>query len=146
VWSMYHLVAFAAPHLIKTKGCIVNVSGVGSLSRGLGGWTPYCISKAGLNMLTVCISNELASHGVRVNGVIPGAFKPNNDKRADVMEAMDKKWVDMTSAHGLGRVGLFDELTRVVKFLASEDASFMTGANVPVDGGCLSLPIADFSK
>jgi len=133
--SIYHLSGLCAPHLVKTKGNIVNISSAAGLKVSPGAMA-YCVSKAGLDMLTRCLAAELAPHQVRVNGVNPGLFKTNFLRESD--EATREKMYEMfTSMHALGRCGEPEELANFVLFLASDDASFMTGINCPVDGGIM---------
>jgi len=133
--SPYHLSGLVAPHIVKTKGNIINISSVAGI-KALPSATDYCVSKAGLDMLTRCLAAELAPHGVRVNGVNPAAFKTNILRIHD-QEQADKTWDMLASMHALGRIGELPELANFVTFLASDQASFMTGINVPVDGGTL---------
>jgi len=135
--SVYHLTGLAAPHLVKTKGNIVNISSVAGL-RGGPGAIGYCVSKAGLDMLTRCLAAELAPHQVRVNGVNPGVFRTElHREEKPTKEQEDKRLAIMGKVHALGRIGEIDEVAKFVTFLASDDASFMTGINTPCDGGLL---------
>jgi len=133
--SVYQLCGLTTPHLVKTKGNIINISSIAA-------WKifpqviSYCVSKAGLDMLTRCLAAELAPHGVRVNGVNPGGFK-TNILRVMPTEVQGQVWESLKDMHALGRNGDVDELAKFVTFLASDDASFMTGINCPVDGGAL---------
>jgi len=135
--SVYHLTGLCAPHIVKTKGNIINISS-GAGVKAMAGFGPYCVSKAGLDMLTRCLAAELAPHQVRVNGVNPGVFRTNimRNVAADKEEA-NKMFDSYAPAHALGRVGELQELSNFVLFLASDDASFMTGINCPVEGGFL---------
>src|SRR6476620_2901009 len=78
--SVFQLMQFASPHLIKTRGNIVNVSSVTGL-RSFPGVLAYCVSKAGLDQLTRCAALELAAQGVRVNAVNPGVVVTEIHKR-----------------------------------------------------------------
>jgi len=135
--SVYHLCGLAAKELVKSKGNIVNISSCAGI-RPFPGGTSYCISKAGLDMLTRCLAAELAPHGVRVNGANPAYF--HTDILRFVTEDKQKQaemYANFASQHALGRIGQAPELANFVLFLASEEASFMTGINAPVDGGLL---------
>src|SRR5262249_5364570 len=83
--AVFHLMNLAAPHLIKTKGNIVNVSSVTGL-RSFPGVLSYCVSKAGLDQLTRWAALELASKGVRVNAVNPGVVVTEIHKRGGMNE------------------------------------------------------------
>ena len=83
--AVFHLMQLAAPHLIKTKGNIVNVSSVTGL-RSFPGVLAYCVSKAGVDQLTRCAALELAPKGVRVNAVNPGVVITEIHKRGGMSE------------------------------------------------------------
>jgi len=135
--SVYHLCGMAAPHIVKTKGNIVNISSIAAM-RTPQSTSAYGIAKAGLDMLTRCLAAELAPHGVRVNGVNPGAFRTDFMRfRTTYKDEQAKMYDNMSSTYPLGRVGEPAELANFVLFLASDAASFMTGINAPVDGGAL---------
>jgi len=135
--SVYHLCGAVAQELVKTKGNIVNISSVAGI-RPFTGATAYCVSKAGLDMLTRCLAAELAPHGVRVNGVNPASFKSDFLRYVSTdKEKQAELYAKYAGIHALGRVGEPEELANFVLFLASEEASFMTGINGPVDGGFL---------
>jgi len=133
--AVYHLTGLCAPHIVKTKGNIINISSVAGF-RTIPTAMPYCISKAGLDMLTRCLAAELAPHQVRVNGVNPAAFSTNigRDYPKEKYEAV---MAGAAGQHALGRIGEIPELVNFVTFLASDEASFMTGINCPCDGGYL---------
>jgi len=135
--AIYHLCGLAVPHLLKTKGNIINISS-GLSMKAVPGMSSYCISKAGLDMLTRCFAAELAPHGVRVNGVNPGVFKTNGTREVfPDKEVDDAMWEQKSKLNALGRLGKIEELAKFVTFLASDDASFMTGINGVCDGGGL---------
>lgn len=135
VRSLYQLTMLAIPHIIKTKGNIVNVSSVNGI-RAFPGVLSYCISKAAVDQFTRCVALELAPKEVRVNCVNPGVTVTELHKRsgmnAEQYEAFLKRTQD---THALGRPGKPEEVARAIAFLASSDASFITGASIPVDGG-----------
>ena len=83
--AVFQLMQMAAPHLIKTKGNIVNVSSVTGL-RSFPGVLAYCVSKAGVDQLTRCAALELAAKGVRVNAVNPGVVITEIHKRGGMSE------------------------------------------------------------
>jgi len=136
--SVFQLSGLCAPEIVKTKGNIVNISSVAGL-KPIGSLPDYCVSKAGLDMLSRCMAAELAPHGVRVNGVNPAAFltdfgrfmNVDKEKQREAFETFGK------NMHALGRGGEIHKLVNFVLFVASDQASFMTGTNVPVDGGRL---------
>jgi NAD(P)-dependent dehydrogenase (short-subunit alcohol dehydrogenase family) len=133
--SVFHLMQLAVPHLIKTKGSIVNVSSVTGL-RSFPGVLAYCVSKAGLDQLTRCAALELAAKGVRVNAVNPGVVVTEIHKRGGMSEADYEKFLEHSkTTHPLGRVGDPSEIADLVFFLASEQAGWITGATYQIDGG-----------
>ncbi|GAB0090107.1 hypothetical protein DMENIID0001_047900 [Sergentomyia squamirostris] len=135
VRSVYHLTMLAVPHLIETKGNIVNVSSTGGL-RSFPGVLSYCISKSAVDQFTKCVALELGPKGVRVNAVNPGLIVTELHKRGGMDDAAYDELVDRCKiTHPLGRAGTVDEVADGILFLASDKASFMTGATMPIGGG-----------
>ncbi|GAB0098482.1 3-oxoacyl- [Sergentomyia squamirostris] len=135
VRSVYHLTMLAVPHLIKTKGNIVNVSSVTG-TRSFPNCLAYCISKSAVDQFTKCTALELAPKQVRVNAVNPGVIVTDIHKRGGMDDAAYAAFLEKgKNTHALGRVGTVDEVANGILFLASERASFITGANLPVCGG-----------
>jgi len=136
--SVYHLCGLTAPEFVKTKGNIINISS-GAGIKALPGASQYCVSKAGLDMLTRCLAAELAPLGVRVNGINPGVFRSDFQRYVTTdKEKMNELYTNSYSKMmALGRIGEPEELANFVLFLASDAASFMTGINAPCDGGFL---------
>jgi NAD(P)-dependent dehydrogenase (short-subunit alcohol dehydrogenase family) len=133
--SVFHLMQLATPHLIKTKGNIVNISSVTGL-RSFPGVLAYCVSKAALDQLTRCAALELAAKGVRVNAVNPGVVITEIHKRGGMNEADYEKFLEHSkTTHPLGRVGDPHEIADLVFYLASEQATWITGATYQIDGG-----------
>ncbi|KAK4882349.1 hypothetical protein RN001_005668 [Aquatica leii] len=135
VRSIYHLTMLAVPHLIQTKGNIVNVSSVNGL-RAFPGVLAYCLSKASVDQFTRCTALELAPKQVRVNCVNPGVTVTNLHKRGGMNDEQYAQFLTRTKeTHALGRPGEASEVASTIVFLASDDASNITGASIPVDGG-----------
>lgn len=135
VRSVFHLTHLAVPHLIASKGNIVNVSSVNGM-RSFPGVLAYNISKSALDQFTQCVALELAEKGVRVNSVNPGVIKTNIHKRGGMDEESYAKFLEHSrTTHALGRPGDVNEVAETIAFLASDKASFITGALLPVDGG-----------
>jgi len=133
--AVFQLMQMAIPHLIKTKGNIVNVSSVTGL-RSFPGVLAYCVSKAGLDQLTRCAALELASKGVRVNAVNPGVVVTEIHKRGGMSDEAYERFLEHSkTTHPIGRVGDPKEIAELVFFLASEKASWITGATYQIDGG-----------
>lgn len=135
VRSIYQLTTLATPHLINTKGNIVNVSSVNGI-RAFPGVLAYCISKAAVDQLTRCVALDLAPKQVRVNSVNPGVTITALHKRGGMNQEQYEAFIKRSQeTHALGRPGQPEEVARTIAFLASDHASFITGASVPVDGG-----------
>ncbi|CAH1114244.1 unnamed protein product [Psylliodes chrysocephalus] len=135
VRSIYQLSMLAVPHLIKTKGNIVNVSSVNGM-RAFPGVLAYCMSKAAVDQFTRCVALDLAPKQVRVNCVNPGVTVTNLHKRSGMNQEQYEAFIKRSQeTHALGRPGQPEEVAKTIAFLASDDASFITGATVPVDGG-----------
>ncbi|KAL5010583.1 hypothetical protein ScPMuIL_012888 [Solemya velum] len=135
VRSLYHLTMLAVPHLIQTKGNVVNVSSVNGI-RSFANVLAYNMSKSAVDQFTRCTALELASKQIRVNSVNPGVIVTELQRRAGLDDEAYKKFLERsTQTHPLGRPGTADEVARSIAFLASDEASFITGAQLPIDGG-----------
>jgi len=126
---------YALPALRNSKGVIVNVASYVGLV-GFAGTSAYAASKAALVNLTRSMALDHAREGIRVNCVCPGSVDTEMLHEAwknygDIEEAR-KIW---SEKHPLGRIASPEEIARTVLFLAGEDASFVTGAALTVDGG-----------
>lgn len=135
VRASFQLMQKAVPSLIERRGNIVNVSSVTGL-RAFPGVLAYCVSKAALDQLTRCASLELAAKGVRVNAVNPGVVVTEIHKRGGMSEEAYAAFLEHSkTTHPLGRTGRPEEIAALVLFLASDDASWITGATYSIDGG-----------
>ncbi len=133
--AVFNLMQQAIPHLIKRRGNIVNVSSVTGL-RAFPGVLAYCVSKAGLDQLTRCSALELADKGVRVNAVNPGVVVTNIHRRGGMGEENYEMFLERSkTTHPLGRAGDPEEIADLIFFLASDKASWITGATYSIDGG-----------
>jgi NAD(P)-dependent dehydrogenase (short-subunit alcohol dehydrogenase family) len=133
--AVFILMEQALPTIIERRGNIVNVSSVTGL-RAFPGVLAYCVSKAGLDQLTRCAALELAAKGVRVNAVNPGVVVTEIHKRGGMTQEQYKAFLEHSrSTHPLGRVGEAREIAELIFFLASERASWITGATYSIDGG-----------
>ncbi len=135
VRAAFYLMQKCVPHLEKVKGNIINVSSVTG-TRAFPNVLAYCVSKAAIDQLTRCSALELAAKGVRVNAVNPGVVETNLHKRSGMPEADYEKFLKHgETTHPLGRVGQAEEIADLICFLASEKASWITGATYEIDGG-----------
>lgn len=133
--AVFELMQLAVPHLVETRGNVVNVSSVTGL-RSFPGVLAYCVSKAGVDQLTRCAALELAPKGVRVNAVNPGVVMTEIHKRAGMSENDYQAFLERSkSTHPLGRVGEPREVAELILFLASDHAAWITGATYSIDGG-----------
>jgi NAD(P)-dependent dehydrogenase (short-subunit alcohol dehydrogenase family) len=133
--AVFQLMQQALPSLIERRGNIVNVSSVTGL-RAFPGVLAYCVSKAGVDQLTRCAALELAAKGVRVNAVNPGVVVTDIHKRGGMSEAQYDAFLEHSKqTHPLGRVGNASEVAELISFLASDKASWITGATYSIDGG-----------
>lgn len=124
------------PHMKRAEGgSIVNISSLHGFVT-LEGFFPYAAAKSGLLGLTRSLALDYGGHGIRVNCVAPGFIRTRlvqesidrNDDRAAAEQAM-------TAGVALGRIGEPEEVAQVVRFLASSESSYVTGASLLVDGG-----------
>ena len=113
----------------RRRGAIVNVTSVVGL-RGNPGQTNYAASKAGIIGFTKSLARELGSRGVRVNAVAPGYV---HTRLTDVLP--EEARAAMLQNTPLGRLGEPEDIARAVRFLCSDEASFITGEVLLVDGG-----------
>ena len=135
VRAPFQLMQKALPSLIERRGNIVNVSSVTGL-RAFPGVLAYCVSKAALDQLTRCASLELAAKGVRVNAVNPGVVVTQIHKRGGMNDDAYAAFLEHSkTTHPLGRTGRPEEIADLVLFLASDKASWITGATYSIDGG-----------
>ena len=133
--AVFILMQKTLPTLLERRGNIVNVSSVTGL-RAFPGVLAYCVSKAGLDQLTRCAALELAARGVRVNAVNPGVVVTEIHKRGGMTEEQYEAFLEHSKqTHPLGRVGQPAEIAELIFFLASERASWITGATYSIDGG-----------
>jgi 3alpha(or 20beta)-hydroxysteroid dehydrogenase len=114
------------------RGAIVNISSIAG-EIGFPGSSAYCTSKFGVRGLTHAVAKELAPLGIRVNSVHPGVIRtPMIEEVATHAPGMIEQ---LTAAIPLGRAAAPEEITSVVLFLASDEASFVVGAELVADGG-----------
>ncbi len=120
----------AVPSMISNGGGrIINVSGLNAF-KGRAEWAHVCASKMGALGLTRALAVELAPHGILVNHIVPGAFDTSLDD-AQVAASRPQRATGIP----IGRLGLPEEVAKVCAFLASDDASFITGQTIHVNGG-----------
>ncbi len=135
--SMFLCGQAAAREMVKQQsGCIINMSSVNA-ELAIPNQVPYVVSKGAINQLTKVMSLNLVTHGIRVNGIGPGTILTELAKKA-VMASPESRQT-ILSRTPMGRCGEPEEVASIAAFLASDDASYMTGQTIYVDGGRLAL-------
>lgn len=120
------------PHMIRQGGgSIINVASTVGAHDACANAVAYVASKGGVTMFTKAMAIDHAKQGVRVNALVPGATDTPMIRKALSPEELEV----LAASHPIGRLGRPEELAKAVLFLASDDASFVTGAAMYVDGG-----------
>jgi 3-oxoacyl-[acyl-carrier protein] reductase len=130
VTGVFNCTKTAFKYMMKRKaGTVVNVSSLAG-ERGLSGQSVYAASKAAVNRLTAVAAKEMAGYGIRVNAVAPGCID------AGMMRGIDDKPADdYIKMIPLKRYGKPEEVAEAVVFLASDEAGYITGSTLIIDGG-----------
>ncbi len=132
----FHFMRAAAPIMKRAgRGAIVNISSGAGRSYSLTGIQAYASAKAGLIGFTRQTARELGAHGIRVNCVAPGFVRSNpaSERQWEAMGAAGQR--RLLDSIALGRLGLPEEIARAVVFFVSDDAAYVTGQTISVDGG-----------
>jgi NAD(P)-dependent dehydrogenase (short-subunit alcohol dehydrogenase family) len=129
--GVYLCMKYELPHLLETGGAIVNTaSGAGLV--GYPGQSPYVSSKHGVLGLTKSAALEYGRRGVRVNAVCPGTVRTPMVEAATQLPGLEEQ---LLALHPIGRIGTPEEIANAVLWLCSDDASFVLGHALAVDGG-----------
>jgi NAD(P)-dependent dehydrogenase (short-subunit alcohol dehydrogenase family) len=127
----------------RAPGSIINMSSVND-TLAIETIAPYTMSKGGVKQLTSVAAIALAPHGIRVNGIGPGSIMTDMLKGVMVDDASRRRILSRTP---MGRVGLPEEMAAIAAFLASDDASYITGQIIYADGGRMhmnyTVPVKD---
>jgi NAD(P)-dependent dehydrogenase (short-subunit alcohol dehydrogenase family) len=143
----FEIMCHSIPHLKAEEGknlSIINVSSVNG-KQSFAGCVAYCMSKAAIDQLTRCASVDLAKYGIRVNAVNPGVIETNLQIRGGLSAEQYKSFLtrSIETTHplsaSLGRVGQPAEVAELIAFLVSENALFITGECIAIDGGRQNL-------
>lgn len=132
LWGTFHCSQLAARQMVRQGqgGSIVNISSVHAY-RPFPTATAYNGAKAAINHMAATWAGELAQHGIRVNSIEPGWIDTPGERRTFSTETIEREGKKLP----LGRLGQPEEIARAVRFLASDDASYITGTILRVDGG-----------
>ena len=135
VRAPFRMMRAAFPSLKERRGAVVNVSSVNG-ERVFPNLAAYNTSKAALDQVTRCAAIDWAPYGVRVNAVNPGVTVTNLHRRSGMNEAAYEAFlVRSRETHPLGRPGQAGEIAGLILFLASEQAGWITGETIAIDGG-----------
>ena len=131
--GVWNACRYFGPHLVNARGSIVNVASLGSLFAAYYR-VPYMASKGGVMMLTKALALDLAERGVRVNAVAPGPVD------TPMVQRNQARWGGVTRAMAaaltpMRRMAKAEDIANAIRFLASDEASFITGQLLIVDGG-----------
>ena len=129
--SVFLVTRSALPHLKRSKGCIVNIGSIAGHTGGGGGSGIYAGAKAAVATETISMAAEFARYGIRVNCVMPGLI----ETRFHEMFSTAKRRKAVAEKTPLGRNGTAEDVAKVILFLASEAAGFITGEYIAVNGG-----------
>jgi NAD(P)-dependent dehydrogenase (short-subunit alcohol dehydrogenase family) len=133
----------AIPHLLERRGAIVSIASVSAL-RAAPESLAYCSSKAALAMLTQCIALDHAADGVRANCLCPGWVRtPMADSEMDALglDSREGAYAVATQDVPLRRPSEPEEIAAAVAWLVSDEASYLNGAVIPVDGGATTVDV-----
>ena len=130
---------YIVPAMLKQAGgSVINMASVASFV-GFPRDAAYCASKGALLMLTRQLAVDYSQAGVRVNAICPGFIEtPQLQYYVAEQEDPEAALAEVAALHPIGRVGQPDEVAATAVFLASDEASFITGASIAVDGGLLT--------
>ena len=133
--GLFFCCKYAIPAMLRSGGgSIVNITSQAGL-RGYGMSLPYAVSKAGVIHLTTTAASQYTSQGIRINAVAPGPVDtPQLRGSTASAEALREREIE----HPLGRVARPEEIANAILFLASDEASFISGTTFLVDGGAAS--------
>jgi NAD(P)-dependent dehydrogenase (short-subunit alcohol dehydrogenase family) len=134
VTGVFNCCKAAIPPLCASRGTIVTIASVAGL-KGVPSSAPYSISKAAVIQLTRSMALDYAAQGVRVNAVCPAVVETDLNRDMLAARRAAGTYDALVRRHPLGRFGTLDDVVRATLFLASDEAGWITGVALPVDGG-----------
>lgn len=137
VKSMFHMIKAFLPGMIaKGKGTIVNISSVAGAVTGVGNRFAYSATKAAVMGLTKALARDHVNQGIRAVAVCPGTIhSPSLADRINASPDPKKTWAEFNARQPMGRLGTPEDVAAACVYLASDEASFVTGSIHLVDGG-----------
>jgi NAD(P)-dependent dehydrogenase (short-subunit alcohol dehydrogenase family) len=138
--GVFYCMRAAGRHMVPRKsGSVINISSIRGFSPNVGRMT-YCAPKAAVIMMTKVAAGEWAPHGVRINAIAPGVLRTPMWDTDVARGAIDEQlYLDVVPMH---RLGVPSEVGRLAVYLSSDDASYVTGAVLTIDGALTSIPAA----
>jgi 3-oxoacyl-[acyl-carrier protein] reductase len=134
--SAYFVTQAVLPQMVERKsGVVVNVSSVAARHGGGKGATAYSTAKGGLSVMTKGLAKEFAAHGIRINAVSPGTIDTNFHRTFSNEQMLD----GVRAATPMGRLGTSEETADVIVFLCTDQARFIQGQVIEVNGGFLMV-------
>ncbi|MEP7110265.1 MAG: SDR family oxidoreductase [Ferruginibacter sp.] len=137
--SIYRTIKLALPHMIRQgSGSVINLSSTQAF-RSWHDFTAYAGAKGAILSMTNQLAGQFGEYKVRFNSISPGAIlTPMNEKRAE--EEGPAFFIKSEAMHAMNRMGTPQEVAMTAVFLASDEAGFITGVDIKVDGGLCTLP------
>jgi NAD(P)-dependent dehydrogenase (short-subunit alcohol dehydrogenase family) len=137
--SIYRTIKVALPCMIKQRsGSVINISSTQAF-RSWHDWTAYAGAKGAILSMTNQLAGQFGEYNIRFNSISPGAIlTPMNEKRAK--EEGPEYFTKSAAMHAMKRMGAPQEVAMTAVFLASDEAGFITGEDIKVDGGLCTLP------
>jgi dihydroanticapsin dehydrogenase len=137
VIAVSNLTKYLLPLIISSKhGSIINISSISGII-GQANFAIYNATKFAINGLTKCWAIDFGKYCIRVNSILPGYIDSDSSHKYLQERELDKSLIDrkLIAQHPIGRLGTSDDVASAVAFIASEESTFITGAEIVVDGG-----------